>query len=119
MKSISKTKIEKQMQRKTNKQLRELIIKLKKQSGQGVEIARELARPSYCVFNLSELNSLTEPGETVIVSGKVLGCGELAHKLDLAAFGFSESAREKIKKAGGKIFEIQELIGKKVRILKK
>ncbi len=63
-----------------------------------------------------------QKGETVVVPGKVLGDGSLDHKLEIAAFKFTQSAKEKIKKAGGKFMSISELIkknpkGSNVRII--
>ena len=46
--------------------------------------------------NLSRLDKYTEANETVIVPGKVLGDGELGHKLKVAAFKFSNKAKQKV-----------------------
>ena len=46
--------------------------------------------------NLSRLNKYTKANETIIVPGKVLGDGELGHKLKVAAYKFSDKARQKV-----------------------
>jgi len=60
--------------------------------------------------NLSRLNRYTEKGDVVVVPGKVLGAGRLDHPISVAAFAFSELAREKIKKARGKCLTIPKLV---------
>ena len=54
----------------------------------------------------------TKPNEIIIVPGKVLGSGSLNHSLTVAAFSFSESAREIIEQAKGKCLTIKELVQK-------
>ena len=41
-----------------------------------------------------------QEGDTVVIPGKVLGSGELDHKVTVSAFKFSKSALEKINKKG-------------------
>ena len=60
-------------------------------------------------MNLSRLSRITKKGEAVIIAGKVLGDGELSHPLTIAALGFSKSAQEAIKRAGGKIETVENL----------
>jgi large subunit ribosomal protein L18e len=72
--------------------------------------------------NLSRLNRYTEQKEAVVVPGKVLGAGKLEHPLVVAAFAFSEEARQKIVQAKGKCLTISELVenipkGSNVRIM--
>jgi large subunit ribosomal protein L18e len=71
--------------------------------------------------NISKIDKYIKEGETAIVPGKILSEGELTKKVTVAAFRFSEKAKEKIAKTG-KAISIQELLkenpkGKKVRIL--
>ena len=87
-------------------------------------VARELSRSrkNRRKVNIWRINKHTKKGETVVVPGKVLGDGSLDHKLEIAAFKFTQSAKEKIKKAGGKFMSISELIkknpkGSNVRII--
>ena len=71
--------------------------------------------------NLYTIEETTNLGEIAVVPGKVLSEGELGKKLTVAAYKFSDKAREKISKVG-KAITIRELMkenpkGKKVRIL--
>ena len=88
----------------TNKHLENLILELKVHASKEnapfwKAIAKELEKPvrRKRQVNISKLDSLTKDGENIVVPGKVLGAGELNHKLNLAAFQFSESAKEKLK----------------------
>ncbi len=61
-------------------------------------------------------------GQVAVVPGNVLGSGELTKPVTIAAVGFSVEAESKIKKAGGAVMTIDELVkkhpkGEKVRIL--
>ena len=113
----------------TNPLLSDLVRELKKRSiEQDVNIwkriASDLEKPSRQrrVVNLSRIDRYTKDNETIIVPGKVLGTGSLNHKLTISAFQFSESAKEKITKAGATIAPLLELSrekpdGKKIRII--
>ncbi|MBI3412825.1 MAG: 50S ribosomal protein L18e [Candidatus Aenigmarchaeota archaeon] len=72
-------------------------------------VVEELAGPARRnrEVNLSDINR--HQSGTVLVPGKVLGTGSLTKKVDVAAFRFSKTAREKITKAGGKAMSIGEL----------
>ncbi|PIT84414.1 50S ribosomal protein L18e [Candidatus Micrarchaeota archaeon CG10_big_fil_rev_8_21_14_0_10_45_29] len=60
-------------------------------------------------MNLSRLSRITKKDEMVLIAGKVLGDGELSHPLTIAALGFSKSALDAIKRAGGKIATVAQL----------
>lgn len=62
--------------------------------------------------NLSKLTKFTVQGDIVIVPGKVLGSGNINHKITLCAFSISEQSAKKIIDAGGKIFTIKEFVNK-------
>ncbi len=62
------------------------------------------------VVNISKLNRYTQEGDIVIVPGKVLGSGYIDHKIKVAAYDFSVSARKKLKDAGCEILSIKELL---------
>ena len=64
-------------------------------------------------INLSKINRSSESGETVLIPGKVLGSGELKHKLTIAALNFTEGALKKIKEAGAEHLTIKQLYEKK------
>jgi len=103
----------------TNPQLIELIRFLKKQSRENKtkvwrDIAERLAKPrrNSIAVNLSRLNRHTKKNDVVIVPGKVLGTGDLAHPVIVAAFSFSKTAKEKITTSRGKCLSFDELIKK-------
>lgn len=48
----------------------------------------------------------------MVVPGKVLGAGKMDHPIHVAAFAFSDQARQKILKAKGKCLSILELAKK-------
>jgi len=103
----------------TNPELIKLIRFLRKQSRENKaniwrEIAERLAKPrrKRIAVNLSRLNRHTQKNEMVVVPGKVLGAGEINHPVIVAAFSFSEKAKEKIKAAKGKCLSFIDLIKK-------
>ncbi len=91
----SNTKIKKQAKRKTHSLLVETIVSANRYR-QWKRVAEILSGPrnNWVVKNLSEINS------DCIVAGKVLSDGEMNKKLKVVALGFSEKAKEKLKKAG-------------------
>jgi len=115
--------------RKTNPQLVELIKDLKKNAFEHEapiwkDIALRLEKPArnWSVVNLDKIDKYINEKETALIPGKVLSSGNLSKKVSIAAFAYSETAKEKIKKAGGTALSIPELIknnptGKNIRIL--
>jgi len=113
----------------TNPILQDLIRELKKASiEQNVAIWKRVATDlekstrSRRIVNLSKINRYTEDNEIIVVPGKVLGSGELNHKISVSALKFSESALEKLNKIGAKVIPLIDLIkenpkGKKIRII--
>ncbi len=106
----------------TNPQLVELIRFLRRKSRENDvriwrDIAERLARPRRrrLTVNLSQLNRHTEINQTAAVPGKVLSVGELGHPITIAAFEFSEKAREKITASKGKCVSFFDLIEKNPR----
>lgn len=102
-----------------NMQLKLLISQLKataskEKSELWNRIAEDLAKSTRQrrVVNISKLNRVTKANEVVIVPGKVLGDGDLDHKLTVAAFTFSKNAVEKMKKQNCECITIQNLIKK-------
>ena len=105
----SKTKIEKQLRRKTNQELVETILAGKKaKNWNGVAGLISAPRKNHKNVNLSDLNKVE--GKIIVVPGKVLSQGELEKKIKIVALNFSESAKEKIKKAGSEAISILEEI---------
>ena len=73
-------------------------------------------------INLKKIDALTNNGNAVIVSGKVLGTGKLSHKIIVSSFSISSSAAKKIKESGGEILKFSDMIerfptGKDVKII--
>ena len=113
----------------TNENLQQLIAELKKESatiknGLWNRIAEDLSKSTRQrrIVNLSKLSRYTKTNETIIVPGKVLGAGNIRHSINVAAWSFSQSAKQEIEKAKGKCMTIQELIkqnpkGQNVRII--
>ncbi len=103
----------------TNPRLRELIVKLndlarKENVKLWSRIAFELERPTRQrrIVNVSNLEKYTKDGDNIIVPGKVLATGDLSHKLNIAAFRFSETAVEKITRAKGSCVLIEDIMKK-------
>lgn len=120
----SKTKIERQLEKKTNSELVDTIIKCKKNPA-WIEVAAILSGPrrKNVNLNLNQIEANSKIGETIIVPGKVLSLGEINKKMKIVAMGFSEKAIEKLKKANCEIAYISEEIDKNkqakgVKILK-
>jgi large subunit ribosomal protein L18e len=84
-------------------------------------IAKELEKPTRRTrqVNLEKLNNHTKENELVMVPGKLLGTGDLKHKLTIASFSATETAKEKLK---SNLISIHDLIkkdpkGKNIRII--
>lgn len=113
----------------TNAFLLRLILELKKRSSEQnaniwKRVANDLEKPTRQrrVVNLSSISRHTRENEIIVVPGKVLGAGDLQHKLTISAFQFSSGAKEKIEKAGAKIITLIDLSkenpsGKGIRII--
>jgi len=109
----NKTQIEKQLRRKTNLELVKTIIEAKK-GKKWIEVAGLLSSPriNKINVNLDKIEKEAKEGETIVVPGKVLSEGEISKKVKIAAFSFSEKAKEKISKAKGETLSIIEEIKK-------
>jgi len=101
----------------TNPYLKQLIENLKKKSFElnapiWLTIAEKLEKPrrKKIEVNLSDIERNTEKNDTVIVPGIVLSSGELKKPINIAAWRFSEKAKEKIKKLKGKCLTMEELL---------
>lgn len=111
---ISKTQISKRIKRKTNPELVETIELAKKNNL--LDLGKKLSGPTRLQkkINLDELNKLKE--SKFLVVGKVLGKGEINKKIKIAALGFSEQAKEKLKKADCKMLTIKQAIEKNKKL---
>ena len=76
-------------------------------------ISEELQKPTRQrrIVNLSKISRHTKENEMVVVPGKVLGTGNINHKIIIAAFSFSGDAKSKLK--GCSIMDIEEAIKNK------
>ena len=61
-------------------------------------------------INLNRINQLTKENDIVVFPGKVLGTGNIAHKVTLCSFSISNSAATKVLENGGKLISYSELI---------
>ncbi|MGQ9719960.1 MAG: 50S ribosomal protein L18e [Candidatus Jordarchaeum sp.] len=114
----------------TNPEDWKLVIELDKKSKSEKcslwkRVSDELRKPrrNRASVNLSKINRYTVNDDIILVPGKVLGSGELEHKVIIAALTFSEEAVNKTKKSGGECVTIRELMkrnpsGSKVKIIK-
>jgi len=80
------------------------------------------SRRKAVAVNLSRISRFSQTSDTVIVPGKVVGAGDLTHPLRVSALAFSNSAREKIVRAGGEVLTIESLVkenpeGRNVKII--
>ena len=64
------------------------------------------------VVNLSRINNTTKDNDVLFVPGKVLGTGNISHKITLCSFSISTSAANKIIQNGGKIMTYSDMIKK-------
>ncbi len=64
------------------------------------------------VVNLTKINDITKENDVIVVPGKVLGTGNVLHKVTLSSFSISNSAAKKIIESGGKIISFSEMIEK-------
>jgi large subunit ribosomal protein L18e len=67
-------------------------------------------RQNRALVNVGEISRSTKDGSKVIVAGKVLGAGEIDHKVTVGAYSFSEGAKSKILDAGGKCFSLLDFL---------
>ena len=61
-------------------------------------------------INLKRINQLTKEDDVVVIPGKVLGTGNMSHKITLCSFSISNSALNKIIDSGGKIISFSNII---------
>jgi large subunit ribosomal protein L18e len=74
------------------------------------------------VVNLSKINRNAGSEDYILVLGKVLGVGNIEKKVKIAAFSFSDSAKNKLEAAKCQVLSVQDLMkanpkGKKVKVL--
>src|SRR3989338_7429646 len=73
----------------------------------------EKSRRRKSAVNIGKIEKHALPGENIVVPGKVVGSGEIEKIVTVYAWKYSKSAREKIKKAGGKCLELGKIFDAK------
>ncbi len=74
------------------------------------------------VLNLGQIDKFVNDNDVVVVPGKVLGTGNISHKITLCSFSISTTGAKKVMQSGGKIVDFAQLIknnptGKGVKIV--
>ena len=64
------------------------------------------------VVNLTKIDKITKEGDVLFVPGKVLGTGNMSHKITLCSFSISTVAAKKITQSGGNILKFPDIIEK-------
>ena len=105
--------------RKTNPLLIDLINQLKKEAQdkkkplwKDVALRLQKSSKNWPEVTLKRIDKYVNEKETALVPGKVLSTGELSKKIPIAAWSFSEKAKQKIIDAGGSTMTIEELLKK-------
>ena len=96
------------------------MIKDLKQAGKKNEapiwsrLANLAVKPSTSrrLVNLARINKITKENNVLFVPGKVLGTGNLSHKITLCSFSMSTTAAKKIIQTGGTIMTYSDMIKK-------
>ena len=107
----------KQINRKSNSTLVKTILELKEASRKNEaplwwSIANRLEGSSrnWPSVNVSKLEYNVNKNGKAIVPGKLMGTGIVTKKMTVAAYSFTDSAKEKIQSAGGKCLTYNEMI---------
>ena len=76
--------------------------------------AESLSRPRgrRAVLNLNHISRASKRDALVLVPGKVLAAGYIKHPVTVGAFQFSQTAKTKIERAGGKCIAIKDFVSK-------
>ena len=64
------------------------------------------------IVNLTRINKTTKDNDVLFVPGKVLGTGNISHKIILSSFSISTTAAKKIIQTGGTIMTYSDMIKK-------
>ncbi len=100
----------------TNQVVQRLAYDLKKASKSNdapiwLKLSKLALKPSRVrrAVNINKIAHLTKDGDIVIVPGKVLGTGNILHKITLFSFSISNTAATKIIESGGKILKFEDM----------
>ncbi len=76
------------------------------------KLAKYALKPSIARrdITLKRIGQLTKENDIVVCPGKVLGTGNVSHKITLCSFSISNSASNKIIDNGGKLISFSDLI---------
>ena len=103
----------------TNQVVIQMANDLKKASSKNsapiwAKLAEYALKPSVARrnINLYRIGQLTKENDVVVFPGKVLGTGNIPHKITLCSFSISESAASKILESGGTLASYSDLIEK-------
>ncbi|MFQ5440566.1 MAG: 50S ribosomal protein L18e [Nitrosopumilaceae archaeon] len=103
----------------TNQVTIQMAKNLKKASSKNnapiwAKLAEYALKPSIArrKINLFKIGQLTKDNDTIVFPGKVLGTGNIPHKVTLCSFSISDSAANKIIANGGKLISFSDLIEK-------
>lgn len=103
----------------TNQIVQRLAYDLKKASQSNdapiwLKLSKLALKPSRArrTVNLNKISQLTKDGDVVVVPGKVLGTGNMSHKITLCSFSISNAAASKVLESGGKIASFDDMTKK-------
>ena len=114
----------------SNPEILSLLQFLRKASGKNDsslwrDIAKYLSKSKRkrVAVNIGLINRSSQKNDDLVIPGKVLGSGSIDHPVQVAAYAFSDLARDKIHKAKGKCLSISELVesnprGSNVKIIR-
>ena len=107
----------KQINRKSNSTLVKTIIYLKEASRKNdaplwrsIATRLEGSSRNWPSVNVSKLEYNIGKNGKAVIPGKLMGTGLVTKKMTVAAYSFTDSAREKIQAAGGKCLTYSEMI---------
>jgi large subunit ribosomal protein L18e len=67
---------------------------------------------SRTIVNISRLAKHTERGDYVVIPGKLLGVGQIRHRVTVGALGYSQSALSKLKQAKCRPLPLSQFVKK-------
>lgn len=70
------------------------------------------SRRNRASLDLNHISRASKRDALVLVPGKVLAAGYIKHPVTVGAFQFSQAAKEKIERAGGKCLAIKDFVSK-------
>ncbi len=88
-----------------------------------IAVRLEKSNKNWAETNLSKIERYAKDGETLVIPGKVLAAGNITKKVTVAAYSFSQKAKDAITESGGKAVSIRELMdtnpkGSNIRIMR-